>query len=175
MSGDARLYAPSAARNREPIFATLKPHLPARGLVLEVASGTGEHVVHLAQGCPDLAFQPSDPDAAHRASIDAWRAALGLANVRPAIVLDVRAEVWPVQAADGPYYRAELAAPVSATKPVVSGTVFNCAGTNCAGGKATSRPAIVCARLAKEVGEVATFTANGKTLATEELAKCNSK
>jgi len=81
----------------------------------------------------------------------------------------------PAQAADGPYYRAELAAPVTAAKPIVSGTVFNCTGTGCAGSKATSRPAIVCARLAKEVGEVAAFTANGKALAAEELAKCNGK
>ena len=81
----------------------------------------------------------------------------------------------PAQAAEGPYYRAELSAPVTAAKPIVSGTVFNCAGSNCAAGKATSRPAIVCARLAKEVGEVAAFTANGKALAAEELAKCNGK
>jgi SAM-dependent methyltransferase len=100
MTDDARLYAPAAARNRQPILDVLKQHLPARGLVLEVASGTGEHVVHFAQACPDLVFQPSDPDPAHRASIDAWTAALGLANVRPAIALDVTAEVWPVEAAD---------------------------------------------------------------------------
>lgn len=81
----------------------------------------------------------------------------------------------PAQAANGPYYRAELVAPVTAAKPIVSGTVFNCAGNNCAAGKATSRPAIVCARLAKEVGEVAAFTVNGKALAAEELAKCNGK
>jgi hypothetical protein len=100
MTDDARLYAPAVARNRQPILDVLKQHLPARGLVLEVASGTGEHVVHFARGCPDLVFQPSDPDAAHRASIDAWTAALGLVNVRPAIALDVTAEVWPVAAAD---------------------------------------------------------------------------
>ena len=100
MTDDARLYAPAAARNRQPILDVLKQHLPARGLVLEVASGTGEHVVHFAQACTDLVFQPSDPDPAHRASIDAWTAALGLANVRPAIALDVTAEVWPVEAAD---------------------------------------------------------------------------
>jgi hypothetical protein len=79
------------------------------------------------------------------------------------------------EAAEGAYYRAELSAPVTATKPVVSGTIFNCAGTNCAGSKATSRPAIVCARLAKEVGTVATFTANGKALEADELARCNNK
>jgi hypothetical protein len=100
MPGDARLYAPAAARNREPILNVLARHLPPRGLVLEIASGTGEHVVHFARGCPDLTFQPSDPDPAHRASVDAWSAALGVANVRPAIALDVTAEVWPVQSAD---------------------------------------------------------------------------
>jgi SAM-dependent methyltransferase len=100
MTGDARLFAPAAGRNRQPILDVLKRHLPARGLVVEVASGTGEHVVHFAQAFPDLTFQPSDLDPAHRASIDAWRAALGLANVRPAIGLDATAAIWPVDAAD---------------------------------------------------------------------------
>ena len=100
MTGDARLSAPAAARNRQPILDALKPHLPPRGLVLEVAGGTGEHVVHFAQACPAVIFQPSDPDPQHRASTDAWSAALDLANVRPAIALDVTAEVWPVEAAD---------------------------------------------------------------------------
>ncbi len=100
MTGDTRLYAPATARNRQPILDVLKGHLPARGLVLEVASGTGEHVVHFAQACPDLMFQPSDPDPGHRASVDAWAAALGLANIRPAMGLDVTAEVWQVEAAD---------------------------------------------------------------------------
>jgi SAM-dependent methyltransferase len=100
MTGDVRLSAPAAARNRQPILDALKPHLPPRGLVLEVASGTGEHVVHFVQACPALTFQPSDPDPQHRASIDAWSAGMGLANVRPAIALDVTAEVWPVEAAD---------------------------------------------------------------------------
>src|SRR5262245_66459548 len=99
MPQDARLYAPAAARNRQPILDVLKRHLPSRGLVLEVASGTGEHVVHFAQACPDLVFQPSDPDSQHRASIDAWSAALGLANISPAIALDVTTEAWPVEAA----------------------------------------------------------------------------
>jgi hypothetical protein len=100
MSQDNRLHFPSAARNRQPILDVLRRHLPARGLVLEVASGSGEHVVHFARSCPGLAFQPSDPDPAHRASIDAWTAALGLANVRPAHHLDVTAEPWPIAAAD---------------------------------------------------------------------------
>jgi SAM-dependent methyltransferase len=100
MTRDARLYAPAAARNRQPILDVLMPLLPSRGLVLEVASGTGEHVVHFAHACPALVFQPTDPDPGHRASIDAWNAALGLANVRRAIALDTTDETWPVEAAD---------------------------------------------------------------------------
>jgi SAM-dependent methyltransferase len=97
---DARLHAPATARNREPILDVLRRQLPQRGLVLEVASGSGEHAVHFAHALPDLEFQPSDPDAAARASIDAWAAAENLANVRPAIALDARDEMWPIAAAD---------------------------------------------------------------------------
>lgn len=100
MTTDPRLYAPAAARNREPILAVLQAHLPSRGLALEVASGSGEHIVHFARACPDLDFQPSDPDAQARASIDAWVAADGLQNIRPAIALDATAEPWPIETAD---------------------------------------------------------------------------
>ena len=97
---DERLHAPAVARNREPILAVLRSHLPPRGLVLEIASGSGEHIVHFAQAFPSLDFQPSDPDRQARASIDAWRAEAGLQNVRPAIALDAAAETWPISAAD---------------------------------------------------------------------------
>jgi len=93
-----RRQAPAAARNRAPILDALRPHLPARGLVLEVASGSGEHTAHFAQALPDLTFQPSDPDPDARASIDAWSE--DLANVRPALTLDAAAETWPVDRAD---------------------------------------------------------------------------
>jgi len=95
-----RRQAPAAARNRQPILDMLRPHLPARGLVLEVASGSGEHTAHFAQALPGLVFQPTDPDEAARASIDDWTATLGLANVRPALDLDATAEAWPVTEAD---------------------------------------------------------------------------
>lgn len=95
-----RRQAPAANRNRQPILEVLQPHLPARGLVLEVASGSGEHTAHFAQALPDLTFQPSDPDAAARASIDGWTETLGLANVRPALDLDAASTAWPVAAAD---------------------------------------------------------------------------
>jgi SAM-dependent methyltransferase len=101
MTEDARQYAPAAARNREPIWNVLQPHLPAQGLVLEVASGSGEHAVHFARASgPQIVFQPSDADAAARASIDAWTAAAGLPNVRPALALDATAQPWPIAGAD---------------------------------------------------------------------------
>jgi SAM-dependent methyltransferase len=92
--------APAAARNRQPILDVLHPHLPPEGLVLEVASGSGEHTAHFAQALPSLTFQPTDPDTAARASIDAWVRELGLANVRPALALDAASDVWPVGRAD---------------------------------------------------------------------------
>ena len=95
---DARRFAPAAARNRDPILAALRDVLPERGVVLEIASGSGEHAVHFAAAFPTLTFQPSDPDADARASIDAWAA--GLVNMRPALALDASASSWPVDAAD---------------------------------------------------------------------------
>jgi hypothetical protein len=68
--------------------------------VLEVASGSGEHIVHFASALSDLTFQPSDPDADARASIDAWVASSGVRNVLPAIALDALADAWPIQRAD---------------------------------------------------------------------------
>jgi len=81
----------------------------------------------------------------------------------------------PAGAAEGAYYRAELSAPAAKTNAVAGGLVWKCAETNCAAPKGTSRPAIVCARLAKEVGTVSTFTAGGKALEAEDLARCNGK
>jgi hypothetical protein len=81
----------------------------------------------------------------------------------------------PAHAAEGAYYRAELTAPASSGHAVVGGLVWKCADTACAAPKGTSRPAIVCARLAKEVGEVSTFSAGGKALEADDLARCNGK
>jgi hypothetical protein len=95
-----RRSAPAALRNREPIAEVLSEWLPDRGLVLEIASGTGEHAVYFAERFPRLEWQPSDvhPDAL--ASIDAWRASAALPNLRPAIALDAAADDWPIAAAD---------------------------------------------------------------------------
>jgi hypothetical protein len=97
---DLRRFAPAAARNRDPILMALRPLLPERGLVLEVASGSGEHAVHLAAALPRLVFQPSDPQPEARDSIDAWAAASGLENLRPALAIDAAAPGWPITGAD---------------------------------------------------------------------------
>jgi hypothetical protein len=76
----------------------LRGILPARGLLLEVASGSGEHALHFAPAFPGLTFQPSDPDPEARASIDAWCAETP--NVRPALALDATARDWPLARAD---------------------------------------------------------------------------
>ena len=88
MNPDPRLYAPATARNRDPILDVLRRVLPRSGLVLEIASGTGEHAVHFAAAFPGLIYQPSDPDPDRRASIDAWSATANLPNIRRAIALD---------------------------------------------------------------------------------------
>jgi hypothetical protein len=92
--------APAVARNRDPILAVLRRVLPARGTVLEIASGTGEHAVHFAAALPDIDWQPSDPDAAALRSIVAWREAARLPNVLAPLLLDVTSPVWPVQQTD---------------------------------------------------------------------------
>jgi hypothetical protein len=66
--------------------------------VLELASGSGEHVVHFAGALPALVFQPSDPDPQARAAIAARTARTGLANVRPPLAIDAAAPDWPLPA-----------------------------------------------------------------------------
>jgi SAM-dependent methyltransferase len=93
--------APSTARNREPILSVLKPRLPARGLVLEIAAGAGEHAVYNAAALPHLTWRPTDADAEALASIEAWRQHAGLANLLPGQRLDASdPDGWPVEQAD---------------------------------------------------------------------------
>ncbi|SFD52650.1 Protein of unknown function [Bosea sp. CRIB-10] len=96
---DNRLSAPSALRNRDPILAVLREALPASGTVLEIASGSGEHVIHFAKALPGLSFQPSDPAESAMASIAAWSEESGLLSILPPLQLDATAP-WPVDAAD---------------------------------------------------------------------------
>jgi len=97
---DARETAPSAERNKQPILEVLARVLPPRGLVLEIGSGTGQHVAHFAKALPALTFQPSEMDVERHASIEAWAAAGKLTNVRPPLAIDVTQGPWPVAAAD---------------------------------------------------------------------------
>lgn len=97
---EGALASPAAARNREPILAVLKAHMPARGRALEVAAGSGEHAVAFAGALPGLAWTPSDPSAEARTSIAAWAEAAGLPNLRRPLALDVLDEAtWP----EGPF------------------------------------------------------------------------
>ncbi len=95
-----RRSAPAAQRNREPIAEVLRAWLPATGLVLEIASGTGEHAMFFAERFPALDWQPSDvhPDAL--ASINGWRAQSDVSNLRGPILLDAAAPDWPIERAD---------------------------------------------------------------------------
>ena len=95
--GDARQFSPSAARNCGPIREVLIRVLPKKGIALEIGSGTGEHVISFAKALPGLLWLPSDPDAASRASIKAWRATEGLTNVHAPVAIDVRERVWGVE------------------------------------------------------------------------------
>ena len=99
-SGAERRHAPATLRNRDVIADVLADVLPASGTVLEVASGTGEHVVHFAQRFPALTWQPTDYAEVALPSIAAWVAEAGVANVRPPVRLDASASDWPVDQAD---------------------------------------------------------------------------
>lgn len=96
---EVKRQAPAAARNIAPIGDVLADWLPTSGLVLEVASGTGEHALAFARRFPDLDWQPSDPDPAALASIAAWRRE-GPPNLRPPVQLDACASHWPIGRAD---------------------------------------------------------------------------
>lgn len=93
-------HAPATARNSEPLAEVLAEELPDRGLVLEIASGSGEHAVFLARRFPALDWQPSDVDVEALASVDAWAAEAAGANLRLAIALDAAQANWPIAAAD---------------------------------------------------------------------------
>jgi SAM-dependent methyltransferase len=99
-TSDRRLYFPHAARNREPILEVLRRVLPRDGLVLEIASGGGEHAAYFAQNLPGLLWQPTDANSEMFESITAHRAAAGVANLLAPLHLDVTSEQWPVERTD---------------------------------------------------------------------------
>lgn len=93
MEADLRWHSAAAERNKGPIVAELQRLLPPRGLLLEIASGTGQHAAHGASAMPGWRWQPTDADTGALASIGAW--CEGLPNVLPPLALDVMARVWP--------------------------------------------------------------------------------
>jgi SAM-dependent methyltransferase len=96
---DGRLDAPAFHRNAEPIWSVLGPFLADKtGDVLEIGSGTGQHAAAFAPRVPDLTWWPSDLADSHLASIAAWRAHTGAANLRPPIRLDLTAPDWELAA-----------------------------------------------------------------------------
>lgn len=95
-----RRHAPAAARNVGPIGDVLADELPRAGLVLELASGSGEHALAFAHRFPDVIWQPSDPDPVACASIAAWREDSGAANLLSPLALDAASSDWPLEHAD---------------------------------------------------------------------------
>lgn len=93
-------HASATARNREPIREVLARELPGTGLVLEIASGSGEHAVAFARAFPGIEWQPSDPDPTALASIAAWRDEEALPNLLAPVQLDVTKVPWPIERAD---------------------------------------------------------------------------
>ncbi|MSP02840.1 MAG: DUF938 domain-containing protein [Acetobacteraceae bacterium] len=114
--------APAAARNREPILLVLRDHLPQRALVLEIASGTGEHAVWFSRALPELTWQPTDLDPEALSSIAAWRDTSGPPNLLPPLWLDASADTWPVAQADA-VVAINMAhiAPWTATQGLIAG------------------------------------------------------
>ncbi len=108
MGDDRRFYeapvglrrsAPAALRNREPIAEVLGEWLPPSGLVLEIASGTGEHAVFFAERFPSLRWQPTDIHSDALTSIAAWREGGQLSNLLPPLTLDAASPDWPIDRA----------------------------------------------------------------------------
>lgn len=99
LPGEGKREAPAAARNREAIAEVLEDWLPPSGVVLEIASGTGEHALAFARRFQGLDWQPTDPDPEALASIAAWRLE-GPANLLAPLALDASMAGWPVNRAD---------------------------------------------------------------------------
>ncbi len=99
-TGEAKRFAPATVRNREAIAEVLGGILPDKGMVLEIASGTGEHLVYFARVFPHLDWQPSDYDDAGLASIAVWSDEAGLPNILPPVRIDALASDWPISRAD---------------------------------------------------------------------------
>ena len=92
--GDGRLFAPSAERNSAPIVNLIKRIAPEPGNALEIASGTGQHIVQLALSLPNIIWSPSDVEGERLKSISAWVESENLLNIKPPIYLDATETGW---------------------------------------------------------------------------------
>ena len=116
------LDSPAAERNKQPILDAIRSWLPAAGTVLEIASGTGQHVVHFARALPALAWQPTDPDEHLLAAATQRVRAAGLANLGVPLRLDVLDSEWSVRHADAVICINMIhIAPWAATEALISG------------------------------------------------------
>ena len=115
---DPRQYSSATERNRQPILEVLKQVLPSKedavGTVLEIASGTGQHAVYFAPRLSHLYWLPSEPQAAGRASIQAWRETIPAKNLLPPLNLDVSLQQWPVEEDPIQTQLAQLNSPICA-------------------------------------------------------------
>ncbi len=93
-SDNGRLCAPSALRNVDAILNVLGRELSGKGTALEIASGTGEHILRFGQAFPDIKWQPSEVAPERRESIQAWQAHDGGPNVMVPIDLDATEPGW---------------------------------------------------------------------------------
>ncbi len=94
IEGDGRLNAPSAVRNGEHIVELVRNTAIKSGNALEIASGTGQHIVKLAAAMPLLDWQPSDVDETRIKSIQCWSDDHHLTNLKPPCLLDATEEGW---------------------------------------------------------------------------------
>lgn len=112
MAITARQHAPATERNRQPILDVLQQVLPSSGIVLEVSSGTGEHITFFAPRLKHLQWLPSEPQAIARQSVQSWAKERPSKNlILPPLNLDVSVQPWPVETAS---FKAQLAEPITA-------------------------------------------------------------
>ena len=116
---DARQHAPATQRNRRPIVEVLKDHLPTTGVVLEIASGTGEHACFFANHLPHLQWLPSDINELSLRSIADWRSQIELPNLYPPILLDVTQSPWTIEQESIPIPSPPLAPDPRLTVPQI--------------------------------------------------------
>jgi SAM-dependent methyltransferase len=122
MNKPAARTAPAAARNRDPILQVLRDRLPPAALILEIASGTGEHAVWFSSALPAATWQPTDMDPEALESIAAWRDSANLPNLLPPLRLDASTDVWPAIQADAVVAINMLhIAPWAATQGLIAG------------------------------------------------------